>query len=262
MFDRDYIEGEFKKIDKALTDSIKVYILGGGAMSYYNLKTATKDADIVLRHEGELESTIDSIKNSGYQEAEIKGTHQTPRKVFENKDGFRIDIFIDRICKGLKLSKGIRSRSEEFLTLKNLTLFALSPEDIFILKSVTNRERDRDDMYALFSHGLDFETIKDEIFYQTDELDDKAWLAFFFIGLIELKDMYSLEIPYYQTFYDMACDEVLKYRILEMIGDEPIPKKELMKDINDEEENIRKALEDLKEQDRITIDEQMVKINK
>jgi len=40
-FDRNYIEQELKKINKNLKKPISVYIIGGGAMSFYDLKVAT-----------------------------------------------------------------------------------------------------------------------------------------------------------------------------------------------------------------------------
>ncbi len=44
-------------------------------------------------------------------------------------------------------------------------------EDIFVFKSVTSRERDREDMYLLFLQGLNFEVIRNEIIRQI--LSDK-----------------------------------------------------------------------------------------
>ena len=48
MFDSNYIEKELKKINKNLSKQISIYILGGGAMSFFDLKTATKDIDVIL----------------------------------------------------------------------------------------------------------------------------------------------------------------------------------------------------------------------
>jgi hypothetical protein len=36
----------------------------------------------------------------------------------------------------------------------------ISPEDIFVFKSITTRKRDKEDMYTLFSKILDFDNNK------------------------------------------------------------------------------------------------------
>ncbi len=244
MFDRDYIDSEFEKIAKALKDNIHLYLLGGGAMSYYDLKTATKDADVVLRYKGELRSFLNSLEKCGYKNVE-QNIHASQRTVYENEDGFTIDLFIRRISNGMILTDDMCSRAEDIFNLKNLTVSALSPEDIFILKSITSRKRDKDDMYVLFTHGLDFDIIKQEIEYQSKKLDDKAWLAFFLTGLNELKERYGMEIPYYDVFYDMACDEVLEYRTLSLLDNKEFTIEELLESIDDDEENIRRSIEAL-----------------
>ncbi len=242
IFDSDYIKNEFRNIAEALKDNVHLFLLGGGAMSYYDLKTATKDADVVLRHDGRLKPFLISLQKIGYRKLEDENMR---RIVYEKEDGFVIDIFKGKISNGMALSEGMCSRSEKMFTRGNLTVSVLSPEDIFILKSITSRKRDRDDMHALFRHGLDFEVIKNEIIYQSKKLDDKAWIAFFLTGIDELKERYGIEIPYYDDFYDLACDEVLKYRILELVRSKNPSIEELIENIDDDEENIRKAVEEL-----------------
>ncbi|WP_394701141.1 DUF6036 family nucleotidyltransferase [uncultured Methanolobus sp.] len=51
-------------------------------------------------------------------------------------------------------------RSHELFQLKNIAVYMISPEDIFVFKSITTRERDREDMYTLFSKALNFDLIK------------------------------------------------------------------------------------------------------
>lgn len=57
----------------------------------------------------------------------------------------------------------MQKRSKPFKKFSNIKTYLISPEDIFILKSVTSRPRDREDMFTLFSHGLDINIIKNEI---------------------------------------------------------------------------------------------------
>ncbi|AKB36157.1 hypothetical protein MSSAC_1567 [Methanosarcina siciliae C2J] len=48
-FRRTYLETEFKKLNNRLPEHVDFYLIGGGAMSFQNLKVATKDIDVVLR---------------------------------------------------------------------------------------------------------------------------------------------------------------------------------------------------------------------
>lgn len=92
------------------------------------------------------------------------------------------------------------------------------PEDIFIFKSVTSRPRDREDMFTLFSHGLDIDVIKKEIIQQTKIDEDKAWLSFFFVGLDELVVEYNVVFPKYDEFRKLAENEMIERLILSFMG--------------------------------------------
>ena len=194
MFDSKYIEHELKQINKHLNKQISMFIFGGCAMSFYDLKTATKDIDVLLSSENEASILVEALFKNGYKRIETKDIvyiKMKSREILENTDGFRWDIFVNRICGGLTFSKTMQKRSKRFRNLSNLKTFLMSPEDIFILKSVTSRPRDREDMFILFSHGLNVNIIKEEIQKQAKLDENKAWLSYFFIGLDELVNAVS-----------------------------------------------------------------------
>ncbi len=87
----------------------------------------------------------------------------------ENQDGFRWDIFVNVVCGGLILSSSMKERALTLFSMDRLSVHMLSFEDIFVFKSVTSRERDREDMYLLFLQGLDFEVIRNEIIRQNEQ---------------------------------------------------------------------------------------------
>ena len=89
--------------------------------------------------------------------------------------------------------------------------------DIFVFKSITSRERDREDMYLLFLQGLDFEIIRNEIIKQNEQNRKAAWIAFFFNGLEEMVDHYSVVIPYFEDFHDLAYSDMLSQMILDRL---------------------------------------------
>ena len=173
------------------------------------------------------------------------------REIIENKDGFRWDIFVNKICCGLSFSKEMANRAKTFKNLSNIKIYLVSLEDIFIFKAVTSRPRDREDMFTLFSHGLNVNIIKREIQKQTKLDENKAWLSFFFIGLDELVSEYKIIFPDYNEFLKLAEDEMLEKLIIEFIQKKPRSLNDLVSILKCDKEEIEQTLEELIEQDKL-----------
>lgn len=240
MFNGDYIKKELVEIDKSLKQKIEIFMLGGGAMSFHGIKDATKDVDIIVRTPEEFKALVDALKGMGYKEILIK-TEAYKRMgasgILENPEGFRWDVFVNIVCGGLILSSAMIERSNEFFSLEKMRVNILSPEDIFVFKAVTSRERDRDDMFVIFEKGMDFDAVKTEITAQSASSKDRAWIAFFFLGLEELKEKYHAAIPYYDDFYELACEDVLERIILDSLK-RPKTKEELLVSIKYPKEEV------------------------
>ena len=247
-FNRNYIEQELNKISSHLKKPITLYIFGGGAMSFYDLKTATKDIDVIVKSEKDARSLIDALNTSGYKKIdkidEIYLKMKT-RAIIENQDGFRWDIFVNKVCDGLTFSKDMSSRTQPFKKLKKIEINLVSPEDIFIFKSVTSRPRDREDMFTLFSHGLNIDVIKREIMQQAKIDENKAWLSFFFVGLDELVGEYNVVFPQYDEFREMAEDEMIEHLILNFVEMKSRTLDELVSLLKCEDKIILKILDKL-----------------
>jgi len=259
-FDRDYIEHELKKIGK-VSQPIDFYMLGGGAMSIKGLKAATKDVDGVLKNSQEFRMLKKILIDSGYFQVKARGAYDKmkTRLVLQNDDGFRFDLFLKKIANGLLLSKGMMSRAKSVFSSGNLNVHVMSAEDIFILKSITSRIRDREDMRELYTHGLDFDVIKDEIIWQSDNSTRKAWLSYFFVGLNEFVERYGFEVPYYSEFEELASEEVLKYRIFTLLESGNLKVKELVAEISEDKEWIRSVLQKMEKEGKIRIiDDEMI----
>ncbi|MFP4051233.1 MAG: DUF6036 family nucleotidyltransferase [Thermoplasmata archaeon] len=256
-FDRDYIEEELKNIDGKMEDEVNFYMLGGGAMSFRGLKAATKDVDGVVKTREEFDLLKRALKNSMYGEIEVSEIYQRmkSRQFLQNEEGFRFDLFLRKIANGLILSDGMVSRAEKKISLKNLKIFIMSPEDIFVLKSITSRERDREDMNILFTQGLDFDVIKEEIILQSEKSTDKAWISYFYLGLEEFVDMYGFEIPYFDEFEELASREIVRYRVKELLDDEPMNMEKLVEHIGEDEKWIEDILIKMEEDCEVSLDE-------
>jgi hypothetical protein len=244
-FEKEYIETELKTIDDKLSTPISLYILGGGAMSFYDLKTATKDIDVIATNEKTATTLVTALQKSGYKKIEqVASVYQRmkTRAVIENNDGFRWDLFVNTVCGGLRLSEGMIARAQPFKKLNNMTISLVSPEDIFIFKAVTSRPRDREDMFILFSHGLDMNIIKEEIKRQAKLDESKAWLSFFFVGLDELIEEYHVMIPRYNEFLQMAENEMTEQLILIFLQKKSQTSQELATLLHCEEKDIVESL--------------------
>ena len=219
MFDREYLKTEMERLDGLLSDRVNIYIIGGGAMSFQNLKDATKDIDVIVGSGIEMEQLGDALARIGYFIPAIRGPYKQMQAslIMENQDGFRWDIFVNVVCGGLSLSSSMKERALTLFSMDRLSVHMLSLEDIFVFKSVTSRERDREDMYLLFLQGLDFEAIRNEIIRQNEQNRNAAWMAFFFNGLEELVDRYSIVIPHFEDFHDMGYSDMLSQMIVDRL---------------------------------------------
>jgi hypothetical protein len=250
-FERTYIEQQLKNIDGNLPVPISLYIIGGGAMNFYDLKTATKDIDVIVTNEKAATTLVTALQKSGYKKIEHVTSiyrRMKTRAVIENNDGFRWDVFVNTVCGGLSLSEGMVARAQPFKKLNNITISLVAPEDIFIFKAVTSRPRDREDMFVLFSHGLDMNIIKEEIKQQAKLDESTAWLSFFFVGLDELVEEYHVIIPRYDEFLQMAENEMTERLILAFLSKKSQTLHELATLLQCEEKNIIESLMVLQKQ--------------
>jgi hypothetical protein len=141
-------------------------MIGGGATALRGEKVATKDVDLILTSDSDLESIGESIRKIGFHHVNhIPEGYEAlvDAQIFEGDDrGVRFDLFVRRVCNGLELSEGMISRSDHYQDFGNLALMLCSREYIFLLKSVTERKRDLDDMLVLYRKGLDESVILQE----------------------------------------------------------------------------------------------------
>lgn len=206
-FDEKYVFAELEKVADALTSPVTLYLLGGASMIKYGLKAATKDIDVLLSTLKEIDELIQALLKSGYhiiQTDRLDAEYQEmlATQILENADGFRWDIFHEYVCKKLRLSTGMIERSNAFFETGLLRVMLISKEDIFLFKTVTERDDDEADLLLLARSKVDWELVLQECMSQSREdllceidLCDK---------LDRLGTSYGLETPIYDRISQAA----------------------------------------------------------
>jgi len=200
------IEELFNEIDKNLTNKVNVYIIGGAALLFEGLKPATKDIDLILKDEDELNFFNKSLIAINFRE---ENPSEIYKKMELNKimvrDDYRIDAFLKKVCKKFALSDDMVKRSDEILNLKNISVNKCSNEDIFLFKSMTERPGDLEDCIELIKKGLNWNEIKDEMINQIKTNGEDIWITWIGERLDLLIDK-GLTIPVMKDINKMRND--------------------------------------------------------
>ena len=205
----------FEIIGKELNEETECFAVGGTAMMFYDLKDSTKDVDLVFTDRKSLNEVKFALDKSGFKE-------KTNVKIFRNYEvaetmpimmegkKTRFDLFYrEIIC--FKLSETIIDRVKEVHEFGNLIVKIVSLEDIVLLKSATERKKDRDDASEIIRKAnIKWDIIIKEAFHQT-ELNKPLFVVFLYDFLLELKEDFKAEIP------DNILKELLKMSENEMV---------------------------------------------
>ena len=190
----------FKIIGLELKEKIVCYAIGGSAMMHYGAKVDTKDVDLVFLEEKSLEEVKKTLSAMGFDEKQsmikIFKRYETAKKtpVMMVRGDERFDLFLKEIIT-MKMSEGMIERVRETHEFHNCIVKIVSPEDIFLLKSATEREKDKADALSLLEKfKLDWRIIIDESLNQT-KLGKHLFPVYLFDFLYELKEDLKAEIP-------------------------------------------------------------------
>ena len=172
-FSLGYIESELASLDSGLAGPLDVYVAGGFVMARRGLKPGTKDIDVVLEDRPRFRNLVKLLLRHGYRELAVDVLPSAYVNLFasailENGDGFRWDVFERVVADKLALTETMKSRATPSYKKKKLTLFLLSKEDVFLMKSVTDRDRDLEDMFLLARSGLDYDAVFEECLVQSE----------------------------------------------------------------------------------------------
>ncbi len=174
----DDIIKQLAQLNKTLNHRVGLFVIGGAVLLYHGLKAATKDIDIVVDDEKEFRALESAFKLSGY-EIKIPGLeykHMDLNQIFVKGD-MRIDLFQKTVCSKFFLSDSMKKRATRILNENYLTVSLCSKEDIFLFKTMTDREGDIEDCMALSQRGLEWEFIVSELQKQAKETGHDVWIT-------------------------------------------------------------------------------------
>lgn len=201
----------FTILSKKLTKDITCWAFGGNAMMFYGYKEETKDVDLLFENEKDRDEFITILKGMGFEETSPV-TVYIPEKLKEKRKpimlkrlDYRFDLFAKSIFR-TELSPKMKEDKyavHEFKGAKTLTVNVLRKEHLVLLKAVTSRDKDFQDIVTITTKekGFDWQYLVDETVWQYAHGDSWALLEVE-EKLKELKEYVFIEERYFKTLYD------------------------------------------------------------
>jgi len=197
LFDSKYIDNELSEIGKRVKKPLRIYLIGGCAMSFRGLKEATKDVDIVFGGRKSYEAFCHALFGAQYfEQVKITGEHERleATAMYENRDGFHLDLFVRRVCGKMELSDAMEMRAEFHRRYGKVDVYLVAKEDIFLFKALASESRKRDlaDMQAIYP-DLDWKAMEKEL--RSQKLSEEL-VEHMARRLEEFSRAYRLDVPF------------------------------------------------------------------
>ncbi len=247
-FDRGYILEEFGRIDGRLERELQVCMIGGGAMSLSGIKEATKDVDIIVMDDGDGRSLVRTLEGLGYWGVIEPGDEYMKMGasfILENADSFRWDVFVAQVMGKFIFSESMRDRARSFGRYNKLKIGLASNSDIFLFKSITEREGDLEDMSSLVRAGIDSEVLLQETDVQRKLLGTEIWITYLNAKLDELDERYGITLPIKGQIDEMAGRVYDKLEVTLLLREKEMSRGELEEKAEMGRGELEKTVEDL-----------------
>lgn len=249
-FDKDILTHILKSIGKNLKRSVDVYLIGGLNLMLRGIKDSTKDIDLVLKNRNDLLKIKNALRGIGYKE-ETKSAYYGlfPAVVMKKVKSPNFDLFVGTVCGGISLSKDMEREAEFYRKFDKLRVNLLSPEAIFIFKSMTEREGDLEDIKALtLKYSPNWNKILSEV--KKQEKVSGRTFSFSLLDTLEiLEERYAIHSP---------VTKKLRYHCIKngilLALTKPRTINEIKGYVNFPRYMIEKVLSDLENENKIRID--------
>lgn len=174
----------FRIISNEIKTSIDCFAFGGTAMMFYGYQDETKDIDLLFNDEKSRKIFIETIEKIGFKEFSpmkiypLEKLREKNRPLMFIRDDYRFDLFVKKIFK-TKISKRMKDdlfALHEFKGEKKFTIKVVRKEHIVQLKSVTERDKDFEDILTIIKKekNFDWKYLIDETIWQHKNGDSWA----------------------------------------------------------------------------------------
>lgn len=235
MFNKEELDNLLVKIGSKIKKQIKIYMIGGCALSFKGLKLATKDIDIIITSKEDFQVFDNSMKENGFESGSDgeNDFYATALAVYR-KDESRIDVFLKQVGKMLFLSESMIKRAKECKTYGNLIVYLVSNEDIFLFKAMTSREGDVYDCDRLMKEGIDYKIVYNEIVEQSKS--GKKWFFWVYESLCRLENYNKIKTLMKNKVFELV-NKYWNEKPADFMEDienleNHIPDKKLLKELN------------------------------
>ncbi len=143
----------FDLISKNIKKDISVIAIGGTAMMFSGYKTTTKDIDLVFQSEEDRDAFIKTILNLGYKQKSIVDIYSETKQKNKKKPLMftrgeeRFDLFVISVFGfNIEFEMELFTHRYDFIHENELIIYVLPKEYLILLKAITDRERDYEDI--------------------------------------------------------------------------------------------------------------------
>ena len=235
-----------------LETPVDVYLLGGGNLILRGVKDSTKDIDLVVADGQTFFTLAESLQELGYEERSDLETayNQLNPSIVLEKDGCpRWDIFVEAVAGQLQLTPAMIERCDHSFEYGNLHVHLLSLTDIFVFKSITEREGDLEDVALIARQAdLDWESLFEEITTQEDRTG--RFFSFAVLDTLDILDeRHGIVAPITDRLVSYCLENAL---LVSLEGPKTI--EDLRKELDFPDHQIYNKLRTLEEGGQITVD--------
>jgi predicted transcriptional regulator len=217
VFLRDYhpeesLRSGLEQLGEALETEVDAYLLGGGNLILRGLKDSTKDLDIVVEDREDFMALGETLRGMGYEERrDLEEAYEKldPAVVFEREGSPRYDIFVETVAGALQLTEEMRGRVDRTVEYGGLRLHLLSLTDIFLFKSITEREGDFEDSALITRQaGIDWGQLFEEVKRQDDVTGQ--YFSFAVLDTLDiLKQRENIDPPIHSQLVSYCLEKAL-----------------------------------------------------
>lgn len=240
-----------QQLGAELETAVDAYLVGGGNLILRELKDSTKDLDIVVDSNETLLTLGEAVRALGYEErTDLEKAYEEldPAVVFEKDGAPRYDIFVTTVAGKLELTEQMK-RADRTYDYGNLQLHLVSLTDIFLFKSVTEREGDLEDAALVTRRtSIDWESLFDEIRRQ-EELTGQ-YFSFAVLDTMDvLKEREGIDPPIHRRLVSYCLENALLVSL-----ENPKTIEDLRAELDFPDHQIYNKLRKLEDENEIVVD--------